>query len=87
MTSKKLLILRILSSYSKVLRSCDSSVGTETSLYAGRPENWGSIPGRGKVLSLLYNARAVSGAHLASYTMGIGGRLGRVADHSLEIYY
>jgi hypothetical protein len=42
-------------------------VGVATWLRAGRSINRGLIPGRGKILSLLYNVQTDSGAHQASY--------------------
>jgi hypothetical protein len=38
-----------------------------------RFDSRGSIPGRGKIFSLLNSIHTVSGANQASYPMGIGG--------------
>jgi hypothetical protein len=68
--------------------SRDSSVSTATRLRVGRPRNRGSIPGRDKRFSLLYNIKTGFGVHPTSCAMGTGAdsagvkRPGCEADHS-----
>jgi len=38
-----------------------------TRLWVGQPRDYGSIPGRARDISHLYNTRACSGTHPASY--------------------
>jgi hypothetical protein len=55
----------------------------ETRLQAGWPRDRGSIPGRGKRLSLLHTMQTGSGAYRASYTVGTRGFPAGEAHHSL----
>jgi hypothetical protein len=57
--------------------SRNSSVSIATGLRVGRPRNLGSIPGRGKDVSLLNNAQTCSGTHVASYAIGTRGCFAR----------
>jgi hypothetical protein len=51
-------------------RSRDSSVSVPTGYWL---DGQGSIPSKGKIVSLLHNIQAGSGAQPASYPMGTGG--------------
>jgi len=76
-----------LNKISAINNSIISSSDSWYSLGAGRPTNR-SIPGEGKVFSLLQNVQTISGANPGSYSMstgavsGGGGKLsGREANH------
>jgi hypothetical protein len=60
----------------------DSILGKVTRLQDGQQKNCCSIPGRGKIISLIQSVHTGSGTHLASYWIRIGGpfprgRIGR----------
>jgi hypothetical protein len=71
-----------------VQMSRDSAVGIATALRAGRPGVEEYESRQGQDFSPLYVVQTGSGAHPASYPMGVGGsfpedkRQGREADHS-----
>jgi hypothetical protein len=50
------------------------TVNTANRLQAGRMRKQGLTLGRGKACSLLHNIQMGSGAHSASYQMGMGGK-------------
>jgi hypothetical protein len=55
----------------------DSSVGIATSLRAGQPRDWSSIPGRATLFSRLLNVQTGSKAHPPSYTVDKEGSFSR----------
>jgi hypothetical protein len=57
-----------------LIKSQDSSVGTPMGY---RLDDRGSIPGQGKIFSLLRSVQTDSGAHSASYLMGTEGSFPR----------
>ena len=65
------------------IRSRNNIVGVVFRLRGGQTRIRGSIPGRGKIFVLLQSIQIDPGAHLTSYSMGIGSgekRAGREAD-------